>query len=228
MARVSWQSLPAMFFDQAAKRRDQPFLWAKDDGAYRSIAWGETAEHVNLLAGGLKALGVAKGDRVALISENRPEWLIADHAIMAAGGITVPAFVTNTSADHRHVLTHSGAKGAIVSSRAIAQRLLPAALESSDLKFVISLEPLEIQQRVPFSVHDWDAVLARGASMADGIAARMERLNRQDVCCIIYTSGTGGTPKGVMLSHGAILCNCAGAIHVLAELGLDDEVFLSF
>jgi long-chain acyl-CoA synthetase len=223
-----WRNLPEMFLAQAERLADKPFLWRKNEGAFRPMRYGEAARQVRHLAGGLAALGVGAGDRVALVAENRPEWAIADLAIMALGAVTVPAFTTNTTADHRHVLTHSGAKGAIVSSRAIAGRLLPAALESPELKFVIGLEPLEAGQAEPFATETWQAVLAAGAAAADDMAERIARIARDDTCCIIYTSGTGGTPKGVMLSHGAILCNCAGAIEVLAELGLDDEVFLSF
>ena len=117
MATVSWHSLPAMFFEQAERFREKPFLWAKQDGVYRPITWGETAERVKQLARGLQAMGLQKGDRLVLVSENRPEWLIADLAVMSAGAITVPAFTTNTVADHLHILTHSGAKAAIVSPR---------------------------------------------------------------------------------------------------------------
>ncbi|MCI0430830.1 MAG: long-chain fatty acid--CoA ligase [Rhodospirillales bacterium] len=228
MATVSWQSLPAMFFDQADKRRDKPFLWAKHDGAYRSIDWGETAERVNLLARGLKALGISKGDRVALISENRPEWLISDLAIMSAGGITVPAFTTNTVADHRHVLTHSGAKAAIVSNRQIAKRLLPAALQAPELRFIISIEPLELSQGQNFRVLTWDEAIEQGRYAPDTVAESVRVLKRDEVSCFIYTSGTGGTPKGVMLTHGSIMANCEGAYDLLASFDLGEEVFLSF
>ncbi len=228
MATVSWQSLPAMFFDQADKRRDKPFLWAKHDGTYRSIAWGEAAERVTLLARGLRALGIGKGDRVVLVSENRPEWLIADLAVMSVGGITVPAFTTNTVADHRHVLTHSGAKAAIVSSRQIAKRLLPAALEAPDLRFIISIEPLELTQGQNFRVLTWDEAIEQGRHAPDTVAETVAGLKRDEVSCFIYTSGTGGTPKGVMLTHGSIMANCEGAYDLLESFDLGEEVFLSF
>ncbi len=221
-------SLPAMFFAQATRLGDRPFLWRKQDGAWRSRSFADVARHIEELAGGLIGLGTATGDRIVLVSENRPEWLIADHAIMAAGAITVPAFVTNTTADHLHILTNSGARGAIVSSRAIAKRLLPAALETPGLEFVVSLEDLEPAQRPPFRLLDWNTLLADGATRRDDVAARVAGLRRDGVCCIIYTSGTGGVPRGVMLTHGSILCNCMGAYHVLNDFGLGDETFLSF
>jgi long-chain acyl-CoA synthetase len=228
MTYVDWQSLPAMFFEQAAKRAEKPFLWAKKDGTYRPLSWGETADQVRLLARALAELGIGKGDRVALIAENRPEWLIADLAVMSAGGITVPAFTTNTVADHRHVLTHSGAKAAIVSTRQIAKRLLPAALQAPDLRFILSIEPLELTQGHHFRTLTWDEALELGRRAPDQLEERVAQLRRDEVSCFIYTSGTGGTPKGVMLTHGSIMANCEGAYDLLHSFDLGEEVFLSF
>ena len=114
-----WQSLPAMFFEQARRLASRPFLWSKTAGGWRALTYGEVASDVRRVARGLLALGVKPGDRVALVAENRPEWPVADLAIMAIGAITVPTFTTNTAADHRHVLNHSGARGVIVSTKAI-------------------------------------------------------------------------------------------------------------
>jgi long-chain acyl-CoA synthetase len=228
MTYVDWQSLPAMFFEQADKRADKPFLWAKREGTYRSISWGETADRVRLLSRALAQLGIGKGDRVALVAENRPEWLIADLAIMSAGGVTVPAFTTNTVADHRHVLTHSGAKAAIVSSRQTAKRLLPAALQAPDLRFILSIEPLELAQGHHFKTLTWDEALELGRQAPDTVAETIAGLRRDEVSCFIYTSGTGGTPKGVMLTHGSIMANCEGAYDLLLSFDLGEEVFLSF
>ena len=129
LSYVSADNLPALLFEQAARQGDRPFLWRKSDGAWRATSYGEAARQVNLLARCLVGLGVEPGDRIALVSENRPEWLIADHAVMAVGALTVPPYITNTTADHAYILTHSGAKGVIVSTAALAQRLLPAAIE---------------------------------------------------------------------------------------------------
>jgi long-chain acyl-CoA synthetase len=225
---ASADNLPALLFDQAERLGDKPFLWQKRDGAWRAISYGEAARQVNLLARCLAGLGVEPGDRIALVSENRPEWLIADHAIMAVGGLTVPPYITNTTADHAYILTHSGANGVIVSTAALAQRLLPAAIESPDIRFVIAMEAEAMAQRTVFRQLSWAEALRDGEAQPDDIAARIARQKRGDVCCLIYTSGTGGRPKGVMLSHGAILHNCRGAYEVLEQIGLGEEVFLSF
>jgi long-chain acyl-CoA synthetase len=148
---------------------------------------------------------------------------------MAAGGITVPAFTTNTPADHKHVLTHSGASGAIISGKAVANRFLPAALESPELRFIVSMEALDLAQEPPVQVLGWGHVLAQGARRGEGeVDERVSRLRRSDPCCFIYTSGTGGTPKGVVLTHGSILCNLMGCYRLLQDFSLGDEVFLSF
>src|SRR5690349_172810 len=228
-------SLTRLFFDQAAKLSRQPLLRSKQNGSWDVMTWGETAARVRSLARGLIGLGIQPGDRVALISENRPEWLIADLAIMAAGGITVPHFATNTPDDHRHILTHSGAKGAIVAGGTIAKRLLPAAVQASELEFLIAIDGPDLQQSPRFRMIDWKDLVEQpsiptgpSAEANTEVEARIAKLQRTDTACIIYTSGTGGVPKGVMLTHGSILCNIRGAFELVKEVGLGGDVFLSF
>lgn len=221
-------SLPAMFLEQAARLGPRPFLGHKEGGQWRTRSWSETEEQVLAVAGGLLALGLQPGDRVMLVAENRPEWAIADLAIMAAGGISVPAYTTNTPEDHRHVLENSGARLVIVSTRQLAERVLPAAARSGSAPALISMEPLGLAQSPGIELHDWTAVMDSGKGREDAVRALVAGLRRTDTACLIYTSGTGGVPRGVMLSHGAILCNCMGAADVLRELGLAEEVFLSF
>ena len=215
-------SLAAMFFANTAEIGDRPFLWKKGPDAWEATTGTEARSRAAALSAALVALGVAKGDRIGLVSENRPEWMTADIAIMAAGAITVPAYVTNQVSDHLHILKDSGARGAIVSGPALARNLLPAAIEAG-LEFIIAMEPLS-EPVENIAVHDWSNLVAANADAAPDVSA----IARTDTACLIYTSGTGGTPKGVMLSHGAILSNCKGAFHLLLDFGLDDEVFLSF
>jgi long-chain acyl-CoA synthetase len=222
-------NLPRLFFDQANKLSAKPFLWRKDGDAFASIRWARVAADVRALARGLIALGVKPGDRVALIAENRPEWLISDLAIMSVGAVTVPAFSTNTTDDNRHVLTHSGARGVIISSPAIAKRALPAAMLAPELNFLIAMENLNLTQQLPLRSLTWGEAMSLGDVKLDSdIEERIGALARDETCCIIYTSGTGGVPKGVMLTHGSILCNIKGAYRLLQELGMGNEVFLSF
>src|SRR6266851_7360535 len=215
MDYASCRSLPAMFFEVATQRAARAFLWAKRAGKYHPVSWDEAADSVRLLARGLAALGIEAGDRVALIAENRPEWVIADLAIMAAGAITVPAYVTNTIDDHRHILGNSGARAAIVSTASLAGRLIPAAAQVPSVRVVIAIEDVgEAPQGL--DLHRWDSVLALGDESGD---ERLAALTPDDTACLIYTSGTGGVPKGVMLSHRNIIANCRGAYRLLEMLG---------
>jgi long-chain acyl-CoA synthetase len=223
----SCSSLPAMFFQQAERLGDKPFLWVKRDGRYRSVSWMTAAHDVRELALGLRSLGIGRGERVGLVSENRPEWVIADLAIMSAGAITVPAYVTHTIDDHRHVFTNSGARAVIVSKPPLSARVLAAANQVDSVHTVIALEPATGQAST-VDLLSWDEMLARGAERPDDTAQLVATIEKDDVACLIYTSGTGGTPKGVMTSHRNILANCRGAHRVLQALQLGDEVFLSF
>ncbi|CAA7613581.1 long-chain fatty acid--CoA ligase [Magnetospirillum sp. UT-4] len=222
------QSVPAMFLEQADRLGERPFLWARRDGVWRPWSWAATRDAALALAAGLKNLGLQSGDRVMLVAENRPEWAIADLAAMIAGGVTVPAYTTNTAADHLHVMTDSGARVAIVSTRALAERVLAAAAQAAVPPAVICLEPAVMAQACRVTVLDWAAVTEAGRGRDLEMRASAAAIARTDTACIIYTSGTGGAPKGVMLSHGALIADCLGAHRLLAGFGLGDEVFLSF
>ncbi|TVV77208.1 AMP-dependent synthetase/ligase [Sphingomonas solaris] len=221
-------NLVAMFAARVATLGDAPFLWAKHEGAWRSTSWAQAGAQVSAMAKALRAIGLMPGDRVMLVSENRPEWCIADLAIMAAGCVTVPTYITNTERDHAHILENSGARAVIVSTPKLARTLMPAVMRSSACGIVIGIEPLRIGQSGAAHVHDWQGLIdAHPGEMAACAAAA--GFAREDLACIIYTSGTGGAPRGVCQHHGAILHNVAGASAVIAEdFGWGDEVFLSF
>jgi long-chain acyl-CoA synthetase len=223
-------NLVALFLARADEKGDAPFLRAKRNGTWQSISWRETAQRVCQLAQGLVGLGFQRGERIMLVSENRPEWCIADLAIMAAGCITVPTYITNTERDHYHILENSGARGVIVSTAKLARPLLPAVLRAGQANHVIGMEPLGMAQAGAFDCHEWDALFAADPDTARAaVEARIAAITRKDTACIIYTSGTGGAPRGVKQHHGAILHNVAGAGRVLTEdFGWGNEVFLSF
>ena len=237
-------NLVALFLARAEELGDRPFLFAKREGHWQSLSWAAAADAVCLAAEGLRRLGIGEGDsaegaegpaRVMLLSENRPEWCIADLAIMAAGAITVPAYITNTTRDHLHILENSGARAVIVSGAKLAGPLLPAVLQSGLASDVITFSPLGQRQAGSLAYHGWDALLTGDAAAARAaVRARVAAITREHTACIIYTSGTGGAPRGVMQHHGAILRNVDGAARVLAEdfgwdtSGARPEVFLSF
>jgi long-chain acyl-CoA synthetase len=221
-------NLVAMLLKQAATKNDQPFMWEKRDGAYHSMSWREAADQALALASALAGFGLKAGERVLILSQNSPRWGIADFGIMAAGGISIPVYTTNTVENHEHILSDSGATMAIVSSAALAKNFLPAAKKARALKRIIAMEDLPGADVGRTIITPWSEALAIGRPGIAALAASAEAISRDTVACIIYTSGTGGDPKGVMLSHRAIMANCVGAWHVLQELGLESEVFLSF
>lgn len=222
------ENLVTLFFDQSERLNDKPFLWQKVHGTYQSTSWTEAAQTVITLAQWLIDKGIEKGDRVVLVSENRTEWALADLAIMAAGAITVPTYTTNTQSDHRHILNNSQARAAIVSTQKLASNVLPATHEATELEFVLSVEKLDLKQELSHPIYHWAEAIADGQKLDFDIIEKAKTITRDDTACIIYTSGTGGTPKGVMQPHRAILHNCYGAREVLKDIGLSDEVFLSF
>ena len=224
-----FDNLVALFLTRAAEKGDAPFLWAKRAGEWRAVSWSDAARQVAALAASLRRIGLQPGDRVALVSENRPEWLIADLGIKAAGCITVPTYTTNTARDHTHILGNSGAAAVIVSSNKLAKTLIPAVLTASDCRHIIGIDDVHAGQ-LPENVdgHRWTDLISTEPE-TDVAGEQASRMKREDDACIIYTSGTGGAPRGVPQHHGAILCNLEACTDIIStDFGWGEEVFLSF
>ncbi len=222
-------NLVTMFFRRAAEKGDAPFLWAKKGGSWQSTSWKDAAQQVASLAQSLKDIGLEPGDRVMLVSENRPEWCIADLGIMAAGCVTVPTYTTNTDRDHQHIIEDSGASAIIVSTPKLAQAVMPAAIRATRAHQLIGIEELRVGQSTGVTIRSWKDMVSTPADVAACAAHAEAHFKREDLACLIYTSGTGGAPRGVRQHHGAILCNVEGCVEVIAEdFGWEDEVFLSF
>ena len=225
-----WRNVVEMFFTMAERKGDAGFLYHKAYGGWVEASWRQAAQIVASIATALKAEGLKPGDRVVLVSENRPEFPLWDLGIMAAGGITVPTYITNTARDHQHILDNSGARMAVVSNAKLARPLLEAAIGAPELRKLIGLEKLNITQAGDrLSILDATSLLQ--ANSGDVAAIRKAAtMRRGDLACLIYTSGTGGTPRGVMQHHGSILHNLAGCAEIIRvdfpDTGL--ETFLSF
>jgi long-chain acyl-CoA synthetase len=140
----------------------------------------------------------------------------------------VPAYTTNTQNDHSHIISDSGAKGIILSSNKLAKNLIPAAQQNENVDFIISIDEVESSQSPEIKFHDWESSVKKESGNADNILDYISSISPEDTALIIYTSGTGGSPKGVMLAHRAIMHNCRGAADALKEIIGKDEVFLSF
>ncbi|SVC51900.1 uncharacterized protein METZ01_LOCUS304754, partial [marine metagenome] len=225
-----FNSVISLFDKQSVALSEKPYLWNKINNEYFPLTWKQVRDKVEKLSIALKNLGILKGDRVVIVSENRPEWQISDLAIMAIGAITVPAYITNTTSDHEYIIKHSGARCLIVSNHGLAQKVLPAVAKCSQCQTVIKIENDNEIYDNPVSVLSWKSLLEENIEQSFNLTTAAEEHKRQDTACIIYTSGTGGNPKGVMLSHGAMLTNCSGAEYLLKEIvsNLDEIRFLSW
>lgn len=223
-------NLVELFLLRAEQKGDAPFLGRKEDGTWTTISWSEVADRVCLMAQSLRDLGLKQGDRVALVAENRPEWCIADLAIMAAGCISVPTYITNTQRDHAHIFDNSGARAVIVSTEKLLGPVVGAIGRTGIIEHVIGVEDLKRRQSPGFDYHNWhDMIGGDVAAAREAVKARIAGISREDTACLIYTSGTGGAPRGVKQHHGAILCNIAGAASIVIEdFGAGEERFLSF
>ncbi|HZN02110.1 MAG TPA: long-chain fatty acid--CoA ligase [Candidatus Polarisedimenticolia bacterium] len=196
----------ARHLEAAPPKADQ--LLFKQDGAWRPIDTPTFLRRVGDLARGLRALGVVPGDRVAILSENRPEWTLADHAILFAGAAGVPIYPTLQPDQIGYILQDSGSKVLFVSSAALRARVEAVRARVPDLKDVVTFEPPGGRPPGVRPLADVEALGARGRA-AGGAAGPLgaggtERLGEaapSDLASVIYTSGTTGRPKGVMLSH---------------------------
>lgn len=217
-----WTSLPGMLFALARKHPARPMLRHWRDGGWQRLAWGDFALQVARAAAWLRAQGIMPGDRVMLVSESRPEWNVADAAIMAIGAVTVPTYTTNTVADHAHILRDSGARAAIVSSAALIARVAEAAAGTGGLDLLVCLDGAE-----GLPARSWAEAMAAPGDLPM-LMAEVEAIPAGRLACLIYTSGTGGTPRGVMLPHRAMLANREGVRELIERLGVEGEPYLSF
>ena len=224
---MTFQSLNKLFFDRAEQYNEKPFLWVKKNKEWISLNWNETSLKVKEFAGGLRSLGVKPGDKIVIVSENRPEWIIADLAINLIGAITVPAYTTNTEDDHHYILEHSDAKAVIASSNILANRVALATTRTNLCKILITLENYSGFEPDNLKIIKFEEVSDFGKNNIGTALDHFEDIQPDDVSCIIYTSGTGGRPKGVMLTHRNIFSNLQGAEDLLEIIGKKDNKYLS-
>jgi len=217
-------SLVELFFDNYKENeslKNQPFLkWLKPENK-NFLTWKQVRDDIIILSEYLRE-NLSFGDRCVLLSENRPEWLIADIAIMNAGGVTVPLFTTYSEKDYEYIINDCKPKICIVSNNIQFKKI--EKLISSEVR-VISFEKFNEK------VENLQNILERYSKkeFINNFPDCKRDIKRKDLACIIYTSGTTGNPKGVMLSHGGILSNCEGAEEILDSLVKKDEpIFLTW
>ena len=188
-----------------------------------TYSWGNINTKIKILSNYLEKI-ISKGDRCVLLSENRPEWLISDIAIMNAGGVTVPLFTTYSKNDYEYIIKDCEPRVCIISNieqfkkikNYIRKNITIISIDDFDKK-VECFENIFFQAEKDFKM------------ITENVKPYNNNLRRNDLACIIYTSGTTGNPKGVMLSHGGILSNCEGAQEILKSLTKKDPpVFLTW
>lgn len=194
---------------------------------YQQITNGQFRTMTERFARGLYSLGVRRGDRIALISENRPEWMVTDFAALAIGAISVPMFPTLTSTNVEHILTHSGAKFAVVSNDLQLMKVVKSAPACPALEGVIVMNELWNHDTGSLAAYRFREIAKLDTDSSFHFASELSLAKPEDTITIIYTSGTTGEPKGVMLTHDNLIANIEGALGNLPVIGSED-IFLSF
>ncbi len=201
---------------------DKPALAHKPKGGtYQDISYTEFAESVDVFSKGLNELGVQKGDRVAILSENRPEWAITDFSILKSGAVNVPMFSTLTAAQVGYILKDSGAKVICVSTKDQLTKVISIRDEVPSLEHIIIYN--ELDDEVPADVSQFVDVCSKGSETDRSIETDIDE---NDLATIIYTSGTTGNPKGVMLTHANFISNYNAAKSLIDVT--ETDVLLSF
>lgn len=229
MYDLPYQSIPAMLRANARQFAERIALGYKKDGRYLSLTYQIFYERVLMTARGLRKTGMNPGDRVAIFSENRAGWAIADFAIQSARGITVPIYATNTAEQAAYVINHSGAKIAFVSNRLQYEKLLQVRGQLPGLTQVVSFERFLGKQDLPvYTLYQLSEI---SHPLKDEERLEIEQcidaIRPEDLLTIMYTSGTTGVPKGVMLTQANILFDTYYGLQKLEALTMH-ETFLSF
>src|SRR5689334_3631949 len=219
-------TLNQLFFDAADRFKKPDALQYRKDGTYRPISHAEITERVRHLARGLSSLGVRRGDRVAILSENRPEWAIADFACLTAGMTDVPIYPTIPAEQIAYILKDSGAAAIFVSNQVQAEKIRQIRGQLSALKAVIAFD--DIPELANTSIGELEKRGTQGENRETIATYREDALTVRpdDVATIIYTSGTTGEPKGVMLTHDNIFSNVQAARKAIPFEG--EDTALSF
>jgi long-chain acyl-CoA synthetase len=202
-----WSSLCEMHRWQSERQGERVALRFPQNGLYHDVSWAHYRRQADQAAVGLIHLGIKPGDHVAILSENRVEWLITDHAILSAGAADVPMHAPLAPAQVQYQTSHSESRGIVVSGQAQADKVFEVLDELPQLEFLVSFDPIETPPS-RLRILSWDGLknLGSAADVAE-IFQREAAIDSTSLATIIYTSGTTGLPKGVMLTHGNLLCN---------------------
>ncbi|MDA9062993.1 AMP-binding protein [Candidatus Pelagibacter sp.] len=203
-------NLLELFYEQYQKQNKESIFLQSLKEPQKKYSWEDVYLNINKLSEEISK-HIKKGDRCLLVSENRPEWMISDLSIMLSGGVTVPAYTTYTERDYEYIINDCTPAIIIISDKIQYEKIKKIIPKKDFIKKIISIENVEnINEELNIKINDiFKKDNCNNLNFSD------LKIQRKDMACIIYTSGTQGNPKGVMLSHGGILNNCEGAYGLL-------------
>ena len=229
---ADFKTIPELFVyltEVHGKRTTRNLMYRKVDNIYKGISYEEFKQNTETFALGLASLGIQRFDKVAIISENRPEWVYSDMAILGLGAVDVPIYPSLTAESIEFILNNSESKGLILSTKFQLNKIYKIRKNLHYLKFIILMNDKDIIKEEK-SLYSFSEVqeIGRTFRAADPtyFADRIKEVKENDLCTIIYTSGTTGEPKGVMLTHHNIISNVRSALETFP---IDEnDIFLSF
>src|SRR6202163_3345798 len=218
---MSLRTLNDILLTVSRSRRERVML-QKGSLGWAPVSAAEVYRGVAGVARMLESWGIGKGDRVAILSENRPEWTITDFAALALGAVTVPIYATQTAEQTAFILNNSGARVIAVSTKNQLEKVL-AIQQQTPVERILVMDPVETAHAVQMQ----ELMLQGPADFDPAFDARSRSIVPNDLATIIYTSGTTGTPKGALLTHGNMASNIACSMEAF-DFGKHDEVSVSF
>jgi long-chain acyl-CoA synthetase len=216
-------NLLELFYKQYQRQNKESIFLQSLKEPKKKYSWEDVYLNINKLSDEISKY-IKKGDRCLLVSENRPEWMISDLSIMLSGGVTVPTYTTYTERDYEYIIDDCTPTIIIISNKTQYEKIKNVILKKDFIKKVIFFEDVEnINEDLNLKVHD---IFKKNECKNQNFSNLS--IQRKDIACIIYTSGTQGNPKGVMLSHGGILNNCEGAYGLLKTFVSKKPKFLTW
>jgi long-chain acyl-CoA synthetase len=213
---MKYPNLCTMHRSQCELYGSRTALRYKRNGLYHDVTWSEYRWMADRAAAGLIELGVRRGDRVAILSENRYEWMVADQAILSTGAADVPLHAPLAARQVEYQVGHSESRGIIVSNQEQANKVFDVLASLPNLEFLVAFESVTAPKSAKLQVLTWDGLMQRGnaAHLEKEVRSREAAVSGKDLATIIYTSGTTGNPKGVMLTHGNLVQNAETSVEI--------------
>ncbi|HOP47733.1 MAG TPA: long-chain fatty acid--CoA ligase [Desulfobacteraceae bacterium] len=227
MAKFENKSMAAVFRNQAEKYGDRTCVSYKKDEEYTDISWSRMNKMVRDIASFLLSMGIKQGERIAIFSPNRYEWWITDLAILSVGAVDIPIYATNSAKEAFYVLDHSAARACFVAGQEWLDKILKVKDLLPNMDFIVTYDPVT---KTGTRIYSFADAMEQGQALDSDkeINSRINSIDPSDPATILYTSGTTGTPKGVMLSHNNILSDIEQVLADFRDILTENDLFLSF